>query len=120
MLFSKKIIGSLNRPKTSAAEAEGRLLKSFGIGRLCSASVIVWLGGPWPPSFCRYIKESRNRKSIRCGPTRFWDLPPPLKPRHQSKTAQKQVQWDLNLLKVSFPILTILTNFHCFIGLKMM
>ena len=38
----KKIIGSLNRPKTSAAEAEGRLLKSFGIGRLCSASVIVW------------------------------------------------------------------------------
>ena len=41
MLFSKKIIGSLNRPKTSAAEAEGRLLKSFGIGRLCSASVIV-------------------------------------------------------------------------------
>ena len=46
MLFSKKIIGSLNRPKTSAAKAEGRLLKSFGIGRLCSASVIVcplWL-----------------------------------------------------------------------------
>ena len=42
MLFSKKIIGSLNRPKTLAAEAEGRLLKSFGIGRLCSASVIVW------------------------------------------------------------------------------
>ena len=41
MLFSKKIIGFLNRPKTSAAEAEGRLLKSFGIGRLCSASVIV-------------------------------------------------------------------------------
>ena len=37
----KKIIGYLNRPKTSAAEAEGRLLKSFGIGRLCSASVIV-------------------------------------------------------------------------------
>ena len=42
MLFSKKIIGSLDRPKTSAAKAEGRLLKSFGIGRLCSASVIVW------------------------------------------------------------------------------
>ena len=41
MLFSKKIIGSLNRPKTSAAEAEGRLLKSFGIGQLCSALVIV-------------------------------------------------------------------------------
>ena len=35
----------LTRPivsqKTSAAEAEGRLSKSFGIGRLCSASVIV-------------------------------------------------------------------------------
>ena len=46
MLFSKKIIGSLNRPKTSAAEAEGWLLKSFGIGRLYSASVIVcWLHG---------------------------------------------------------------------------
>jgi hypothetical protein len=27
--------------KTSAAEAEGGLSKSFGIGRLCSASVIV-------------------------------------------------------------------------------
>ena len=40
MLFSKKIIGYLNIPKTSAAEAEGRLLKSFGIGRLCSALVI--------------------------------------------------------------------------------
>ena len=32
----------INRPKTSAAEAEGRLLKSFGIGWLCSALVIVW------------------------------------------------------------------------------
>ena len=29
--------------KTSAAEAEGQLPKSFGIGRLCSASVIVWV-----------------------------------------------------------------------------
>ena len=27
-------------PKTSAAKAEGRLPKNFGIGRLCSASVI--------------------------------------------------------------------------------
>ena len=30
-------------PKTSAAEAEGRLPKNFGIGRLCSASVILWV-----------------------------------------------------------------------------
>ena len=30
-------------PKTLAAEAEGRLPKNFGIGRLCSASVILWL-----------------------------------------------------------------------------
>ena len=30
-------------PKTSAAEAEARLPKNFGIGRLCSASVILWL-----------------------------------------------------------------------------
>ena len=35
------MIGSLDRPKTSAAESEGRLLKSFGIGRLCLASVIA-------------------------------------------------------------------------------
>ena len=28
-------------PKTSVAEAEGRLAKNFGIGRLCSALVIV-------------------------------------------------------------------------------
>ena len=31
--------------KTSAAEAEGQLSKSFGIGRLCSALVIVCLFG---------------------------------------------------------------------------
>ena len=57
MLFSKKIIGSLNRPKTSAAEAEGRLLKSFGIGRLCSASVIVW---------CKYVShlKQNSRKTL--------------------------------------------------------
>ena len=35
------IIGSLNRPKTSAAKAEAGLLKSFEIGQSCSASVIV-------------------------------------------------------------------------------
>ena len=45
MLFSKNIIGSLNRPKTSAAEAKGQLLKSFGIGQLCLALVIVWREG---------------------------------------------------------------------------
>ena len=34
--------GRLIDQKTSAAKAEGRLPKSFGIGRLCLASVIVW------------------------------------------------------------------------------
>ena len=34
-------IGLIVSQKTSVAEAEGRLSKSFGIGRLCSASVIV-------------------------------------------------------------------------------
>ena len=71
MLISKKIIGSLKPSffwvykqgerhifmeifdgllidqKTSAAEAEGRLLKSFGIGRLCSASVILCFEDLW-------------------------------------------------------------------------
>ena len=32
---------SIISTKTAAAEAGGRLSKSFGIGRLCSASVIV-------------------------------------------------------------------------------
>ena len=36
-------IGLIVSQKSSAAEAEGRLPKSFGFGRLCSASVIVWL-----------------------------------------------------------------------------
>ena len=36
-IFNGRLIGQ----KTSVAEAEGRLLKSFGFGRLCLASVIV-------------------------------------------------------------------------------
>ena len=38
-----KTIGLIVSKKCSAAEAEGRLPKSFGFGRLCSASVIVWV-----------------------------------------------------------------------------
>ena len=36
-------IGLIVSQKSSAAEAEGRLSKSFRFGRLCSASVIVWI-----------------------------------------------------------------------------
>ena len=39
--FGKKHTEINNRPKTSAAEAKGQLLKSFGIGQLRSASVIL-------------------------------------------------------------------------------
>ena len=41
MYFLENFQWSINKPKTSAAEAEGRLLKSFEIDRLCSALVIL-------------------------------------------------------------------------------
>ena len=45
MYFLGNFQWPFNRPKTSAAEAEDGILKSFGIGRLCLASVILRL---WP------------------------------------------------------------------------
>jgi hypothetical protein len=43
--------------KTSAAKAEGRLLKIFGIGLLCLASVIVWDICAFIHSRCVYESE---------------------------------------------------------------
>ena len=69
--FFCKTIGLIVSHKTSAVEAEGRLSKSFVIGRLCSALVIVW--------YCHIIIFSISddiSKSTNC----LWDSKRPLQP----------------------------------------
>ena len=68
----------INRPKTS--EAEGRLLKSFGIGRLCLASVILW------HSLKRYL---------------FWNLIKMLRYILRDKKNQ-WTMWILSILTVNY------------------
>ena len=116
MLFSKKIIGSLNRPKTSAAEAEGRLLKSFGIGRLCSASVIVCNFVSLPrklhhPNF-HYIQKTNYVQWLL---NYLVDLlllgwTTPEEPNSPSKLFIKQIN-DISHCQIAMVVAQFLTNF---------
>ena len=46
MYFLGNFQQPINRPKTLAAQAEGQLLKIFGIGQLFSAAVILFASNP--------------------------------------------------------------------------